>query len=301
MPAFSSLPPHERDRLREIGPQWARDIQAHRKAVLEAYEPVLAARPRDGMGVLRDIAYGRAPRQTLDLYRKPGTRDAPIVAFVHGGAFVRGEKDATPHIYGNVARYFARHDCVGINVEYRLAGDAPYPGGAQDVAAAVAWIRTHAREHGGDPARIVLMGHSAGAAHAGAYVADPAVRPRDGHGIAALVLVSGRMRADARADNPNANGVRAYYGNDPARYAERSVVTHAAALDVPLFMAVAEFENPYLDAYMAETAAAVGMARGRLPRFVQLPGQNHTSMVAHFDAGEELLDRMVLDFVRTRG
>ena len=91
--------------------------------------------------------------------------------------------------------------------------------------------------------------------------------------------------------------MRAYYGDDTALYETRSVVTHADNFDLPMFLAVAEFENPYLDLYMAEFAARVGSRQRRLPRFLQLSGQNHTSMVAHFDAGEELLDRALLEFV----
>ena len=299
---FTSLPPEARARMLAIGPLWAQDIIAHRKLVLAAYEPVLAGRPADGIAVVKDIAYGPHAWHRLDVYAKPGLAGAPVVAFVHGGAFVRGEKDATSNIYGNVPRYFARHGCVGVNVEYRLAPEAAYPGGALDVAAAMAWIRANVARHGGDPSRIVLVGHSAGASHAGAYACDPAARPAQGTAqlpsLAGLVLISGRLRADVRADNPNAHGVRAYYGSDESSYEARSVVTHAANLDVPLLIAVAEHENPYLDAYSAEMAARVGMCRGRLPRFIQLPGQNHTSMVAHFDSGEELLDREVLAFVR---
>jgi acetyl esterase/lipase len=281
----------------EIGPRWASDIVAHRKAVLAAYDPVLAARPAIDATVDRGIAYGAHPRQILDVHRPHGARNAPIVAFVHGGAFVRGEMNATPHIYGNVPRYFARHGCVGVNIEYRLAAEAAYPGGGQDVAAAMAWLHAHAEKIGGDRSRISLIGHSAGASHVGAYVADPRVRPAGGHGLAAVALLCGRLRADTLASNPNAHGVRAYYGEDAALYEARSVVTHAARFDVPLFLAAAEYENPWLDVYTAELAHRVGLARGRLPRFVCLPGQNHTSMVAHFDAGEELLDRMLLDFL----
>ena len=70
--------------------------------------------------------------------------------------------------------------------------------------------------------------------------------------MAGLVLISARLRADARPDNTNAHGVRAYYGDDESLYEARSVVTHAGRLDVPLFLAVAEYENPGLDVYAAE-------------------------------------------------
>ena len=210
---------------------------------------------------------------------------------------VRGVKDTSAEIYGNFTRYFARNGCVGVNMEYRLAPEAAYPGGAEDVALAIAWIKENAWEFGGNPDRIILVGHSAGASHAAAYVCDPAVRPAEGPGVAGLVLISGRLRADTRPDNPNAHGVRAYYGADESLYEQRSAVTYAERIDVPLFVAIAEHENPYLDAYAAEFLHRVGMARKRVPRFVQLRGHNHTSMVAHFDSGEDSLGRELLAFI----
>lgn len=296
--AFSSLPAEARERLLAIGPRWATDITGHRRMVLEAYTPVLAAVPREDIGCERDLAYGPHERHRLDIYRRPGTRDAPVVVFVHGGAFVRGDKDSNAEVYGNVTRYFARHGCVGVNIEYRLAPEAAYPGGAEDVGRAVAWVREHIAAYGGDPAKIILFGHSAGGAHAGAYACDPAARPAGGHGLAGLILVSSRLRADVLPGNPNAKAVRAYYGEDASLHEARSVTTHAEALDVPVFLACGEFENTYLDAYSAEFAARVGMARGRMPRLMHLPGHNHTSIVAHLDSGEESLGPALLAFVR---
>jgi len=295
--AFGALPEESRRRMLEIGQVWAEDIVAHRDMVIEAYTPVLAQVPRDGIEVSRELAYGPHERHRLDVYRQAGLDGAAVVLFVHGGAFVRGVKDTSAEIYGNFTRYFARNGCVGVNMEYRLAPEAAYPGGAEDVASAIAWIKENAWEFGGNPDRIILVGHSAGASHAAAYVCDPAVRPAEGPGVAGLVLISGRLRADARPDNPNAHGVRAYYGADESLYEQRSAVTYAARVDVPLFVAIAEHENPYLDAYAAEFLHRVGMARKRVPRFVQLRGHNHTSIVAHFDSGEDSLGRELLGFI----
>ncbi|MBL8378010.1 MAG: alpha/beta hydrolase [Burkholderiales bacterium] len=296
--AFSALSPADRARMLALGPVWARDIGGNRDQVLKAYMPILAATPREGLTVARDLAYGNHARQRLDVYSRTGLKDAPVVVFIHGGAFVRGDKDSNPEVYANFLRYFSRHGIVGVNVEYRLAPESVYPGGAEDVGAAVAWVRANIAAHGGDPSRIVLIGHSAGGSHAGAYACDPAVVPRAGHGLAGLVLISSRLRVDVLPGNPNAGAVRIYYGENEAHYEERSVVTHAARLDIPVFLAAAEFENPYLDAYTAEFAARVAMARGKMPRFLHLRGHNHASIVAHFDSGEEMLGRELVEFVR---
>ena len=302
--AFAGLPAAARARLAAIGPQWATDIVGHRNEVLEIYSPVLAGRDGGAIEVTSEQAYGSHPRQTLDVYRAAGApsgASAPVVLFVHGGAFLRGAKDATPQIYGNVPRYFARHGCVGINMEYRLAPEAPYPAGAVDVALVVQWIQRQAATFGGNAARLFVIGHSAGGTHAAAYICDPACRPAGAHGVAGLVLVSARLRADARSDNPNARGVKAYYGEDESLYESRSVVTHAAQLDVPLLLAIAGHENPGLDVYTAEMFHRVSQLAWRAPHLVRLPHHNHTSIVAHIDTDEDRLGREILDFIARHG
>jgi acetyl esterase len=293
---FPGLSETARARMLELGPLWATDIVANRKAVLEIYTPVLASKGPGDVEVTRNQAYGAHARQCLDVYRSPGASNAPVVVFIHGGAFLRGEKDSNTHIYGNLPRYFARNGCVGVNVEYRLAPEAAYPEGTRDVAQAVQWVRDNIQASGGDPARIFLVGHSAGGAHAAAYVCDPVTKSARGHGVAGLVLISARLRADARPDNPNAHGVRAYYGADEALYEERSVVTHAENMDVPLLLAVAEYENPGLDTYALEMYNRL-KAAGDHPRFMRLEAHNHTSMVAHFDTDEDTLGREILEFI----
>ncbi|NUU04123.1 alpha/beta hydrolase [Herbaspirillum robiniae] len=300
---FPGLPAPAREQLLALGPVWRNDINRHRQAVVDIYSPLHAAQAADDVIVTRDIAYGEHERQRLDLYLPRGQagQPRPIVMFVHGGAFLRGNMNANAQIYGNVLYYFARRGMIGINVEYRLAPQAPYPAGSLDVAAAVAWAREHAHEYGGDAQRLILIGHSAGGAHAAAYVADPALREqrKQGHGVAALVLISARLRADVHADNPNAAGVRAYWGEDAAQHEARSPVTYAANIDVPLMIAVAEHENPYLDVYGAELFWRVAQARAQAPRFVQVRHHNHTSIVAHMGTEDDMLGQQILDFIGT--
>ena len=299
-----------RQRFAQIGAVWGRDINAHRDLVVNAYTPLVATAANDvadGCEVQREVSYGPHERQRLDVFVHTATREAgsaDVVVFVHGGAFLRGSKSFNGLIYDNVSRWFARQGCVAVNVEYRLAPQAPYPAGAEDVAAALDWVRTHAVELGGSPQRIFLVGHSAGGAHVATYLADPALAARRSTPVAGAVLISARVVANVLPDNPNAAGVRAYFGDDAALYAERSPLTHAEHIDVPLMVVVAEHENPYLDAYGAAFFERVAQARqrtgrpARAPRFVQMLRHNHTSVVAHFDSGETLLGDAMRDFFR---
>ena len=298
MTVFAGLDAAERRELDEIGRRWGQDIQAHRDRVLEIYRPHLARAAKAGVEVTRNIAYGADPRQVLDLYRPQAAAAAPVVVFVHGGAFVRGAKDVGGEVYANVLYYFARNGCLGINAEYRLAPQIVHPQGAADVGAVVGWAQANAARFGGDSRRIYLIGHSAGATLVATYACDPAARPAGGHGLSAVVLLSGRLRADARPENPNAAGVRAYFGDDVTRYEAMSPVSHAANLDVPLLIAVAQHENPLLDVYGAEFMHRVAAARGLAPRFLQLWRHNHFSMAAHFNTAEDELGREILDLIR---
>ncbi len=299
MTTFAGLDSATQRELDEIGARWGRDIQAHRDRVLALYRPYLEQASKEGVTATRNLAYGEDPRHRIDLFQPQGARAAPVVIFFHGGAFVRGAKEVDTQVYANVLYYFARAGCLGINAEYRLAPAIVHPQGAADVRAVVAWARANAAQHGGDPERIFLVGHSAGATHVATYACDPIARPPGGSGISGLVLLSGRLRVDARPDNPNAAGVRAYFGDDAACYEADSPVTHAARLDVPLLLAIAQYENPLLDIYGAEFLHRVAAARGRAPRFIQLPRHNHISMAAHFNTGEDDLGREILDFIAT--
>ncbi|MFM0594763.1 alpha/beta hydrolase [Paraburkholderia dilworthii] len=302
-----------RQRFAQIGPVWASDINAHRDLVIDAYSPLVAAARDAGASfeAARDVPYGSHERQRLDVFVSEETRrkgNADVVLFVHGGAFLRGSKSFNGLIYDNVSRWFARQGCVALNVEYRLAPEASYPAGADDVAAALAWAHAHVVEFGGDPRRIYLVGHSAGGSHVASYLCDPLFAGlRDGENasaVAGAVLISARLAADVFADNPNAAGVRAYFGADESRYAARSPLTYAEHFDTPLMVVVAEYENPYLDAYGAAFFERVLLARQRAgdarakraPRFMQMLRHNHTSVVAHFDSGETLLGDAMLDF-----
>ncbi|MCW5232312.1 alpha/beta hydrolase [Verminephrobacter eiseniae] len=270
--------------LQYWGPRWHQDITAGRDAMLEAWAPLLSVSAIEP--TVRDVPYGEHPRQVLDVFAPEAAANLPILVFVHGGAFVRGDKEQTPLVYANVPAEFSRHGFLAFNVEYRLAPEASWPAGAEDVRDAILWVARHAEKWGGDPTRIFLMGHSAACAHCASAVWDDRVRPPEGLPVAGLALVSPRVVADTRADNPNAHGVRAYYGEDAARYAEREPIGLVRPDAPPTLIALAQYENPLLDFYALELAhrlaAVADQDKGPMPRVIQLMDHNHVSIVAQF-------------------
>lgn len=294
------LSPEDRARLTRLNRCWNDDIVKHRAEVLDIYSPLVRRTDNAGIAVFRDIAYGADPRQRLDIFTLHGATKRQVLIFVHGGAFTRGSKSVNGDFYDNVAYWFARQGLVAVNVEYRLAPEAQFPAGAQDVGRAVEWVAEHIAAYGGDPGDLVLMGHSAGGCHVASYLLDPLAWSEPHAGISAAILVSARLRLECLPDNPNAANVAAYCGNDPAVLERCSPINHVERCRWPVFIALAEYENRHLDAYGLEFAARLAMIRGQAPRLVQMQGHNHSSIMAHFNSGEDRLGRDILAFLATK-
>lgn len=134
---------------------------------------------------IRDAAYGKDPLQRLDVYSSASKNQTPVIVIVHGGGWRAGSKNAMEPI----ARNFAAHGVTAVAVDYRLAPKDKHPAAAQDVAASIAWVRDHIATHGGDPARISLLGHSAGAHLVALVGTAPAFLAKHSMKAAALACV----------------------------------------------------------------------------------------------------------------
>ena len=115
-----------------------------------------------GAQVEKDVAYGSAPEQRMDVYRPANAQNAPVIFMVHGGGWRRGDKEAAGVVNNKVEHWLTRGYIV-VSVGYRLVPQVTPMGEAQDIAQALAFAQGKARSWGGDPSRFVLMGHSAGA------------------------------------------------------------------------------------------------------------------------------------------
>ena len=109
--------------------------------------------------LMADVAYAPGPRHSLDIYVPPAANGAPVVVFFYGGNWQEGDKA----IYRFVGAALAGHGIVTVIPDYRLYPEVRFPDFVEDGALAVRWVHDHIAALGGDPSRIVLMGHSAGA------------------------------------------------------------------------------------------------------------------------------------------
>jgi acetyl esterase/lipase len=127
----------------------------------------------DGARVQRDLSYGADPAQAMDVYSMPGGANRPIILMIHGGAWAAGDKVNRGVVEAKLAHWLPR-GTVFVSANYRMLPAQDVSGQADDVARALAFVQQHARAWGGDPARVTLMGHSAGAHLVALLSADPA-------------------------------------------------------------------------------------------------------------------------------
>ena len=162
--------------------------------------PVLAvtAPAAAGYTLYEDIVYGGCDGcdenlVSLDIYTPDapgGSAPSPVVVFIHGGAWQIGDKKYD----GEKGEYFAENGFVYVTVNYRLSPEVIHPVHIQDVARAVAWVYRRIGEYGGDPDRLFLMGHSAGAHLAALAALDERRLTAEGLGpdiISGVLLLDG--------------------------------------------------------------------------------------------------------------
>ncbi len=148
----------------------------------------VAPRDRGARRAARDVAYGEGQRRKLDVYAPEGANGRPVIVFIYGGSWNSGSKDD----YAFVGAAFASRGFVTVIPDYRLVPDVRFPDFLDDCALAVRWAVDHAREYGGDPSRIVLVGHSAGGYNAmmigldAHYLRDAGVEASNVRGVVGL-------------------------------------------------------------------------------------------------------------------
>lgn len=246
--------------------------------------------------VTRDISYGPDERNRLDVFSRDGIADAPVFVFLHGGGFVMGDKHTggSP-FYSNMGEFAARLGWVGVPMTYRLAPANTFPSGPEDLAAAVRWLRENVAQYGGDPAKIVLAGQSAGAAHVAAYVAHKRFHVAERGGIAGAVLMSGIF--DTLNTTPNDFHL-AYYGGDRAMWGPASMQAGLIESEIPLLFMVSELDPKDFQVSAARLAGAWGSARDEFPPLHRLAGHNHLTPSLSFGSPETEVEELVTDFIR---
>jgi acetyl esterase/lipase len=254
--------------------------------------------------------------QCIDLFTpdEPPKSPLPILVWIHGGGWQDGDKRGA--LEWKPAR-FTHDGFVLATVNYRLAPAFLYPSFMLDAARAVAWLHAHAGEFGGDPERIVLMGHSAGAHIAALLATDPhwladalaapgAGTPNPSPPAAqvpwlkGVVLVDGGSydlvrRAGRQTDAENSIGL--VFGRDGSLWAEASPVTHVAAgKNLPPFLLIHAGAAKATEVARRELARALRLAEVPVEQ-VDAPDQNHGTIVKVLGAPDDPTTANVVEFL----
>jgi acetyl esterase/lipase len=208
--------------------------------------------------VKRNIPYANPAheRQVLDVYSPPNAKNLPVVFWIHGGGWQGGDKTSVqlkPQVFMDKGFVF-------VSTNYRLLPSVDMATIVRDVAKSIRWVHDHIAEHGGDPNRILIMGHSAGAQLAALICTDDRYLKAEGLSLAVTkgcVPVDGDTydvpamieTAETRRrvhGLPQAKfGHREKFGNDPAKHRDFSAVTHVAKeKGIPPFLILYVADHP---------------------------------------------------------
>jgi len=241
-----------------------------------------------------------AKRHRLDVYQptQKAATARPVVLFIHGGSWNSGGKDDI--LYKAIGRRLAKNGFVGVVISYRLSPQVRVPQQADDCARALAWTVAHIAEYGGDPARIVLMGHSAGgglaallatgsdtllAKHGLPRTAAHAVLLDDPAGLDMLdYLTKMQYEGDAQYLIP--------FSKDPAVWRQASALYHVRAGAPPYSIYIGGETYPSISSSSERFRQRLTQL-GQAPKYTILPGKKHVGMVMQlFWSGNQLYDEL---------
>lgn len=257
----------------------------------------------------KDISYTATDdgndKHRLDIYAPEGAQGVPVVVFVHGGFWRAGDRNFYKNIvglYGNFGTALADNDVVTVIPSYRLFPEVKNTDAMlDDIAAALAWTRDHIAVHGGDPDKIILVGHSAGA-HLIALLANQpdALKKRgvDPSVVKGLVPLSGVYDIVHAAANPTEpEDSTTLWG---PLFADRGRVESPAtyfgdAMPKTLFViGEKDFKNCLHDYRVAEKSLAGNVGKNAFFRFV--PGATHEDIVLQVGTAEDEVGPAVAAF-----
>jgi arylformamidase len=224
-------------------------------------------------GVTRDIHYGTVhERQVLDVHAPAGAKNLPVVFWIHGGGWQTGDKS----MVALKPKAFMDAGFVFVSINHRLLPAVDMGAITRDVASALGWVHKNIATHGGDPARVLVMGHSSGGQLAALMCTDDRYAKAEGF---SLTIIKGCVPVDADTFDIPAiiemaetrarvhhlplptYGHRQKFGNDPAKHLDFSAVTHVAKnKGIPPFLILHIGGNPDTGAQARRMAAVLQTA-----------------------------------------
>jgi acetyl esterase/lipase len=261
-----------------------------------------------GQEVKRDIRYGDQERQLLDVYSPSGAKNRPVVFWIHGGGWQGGDKGEI----GRKPQAFTEKGLVFVSTSYRLLPNVDMGTIVRDVAKSIRWVHDHIAEYGGDPNRLLVMGHSAGAQLAALICTDDRYLKAEGLSLSIIkgcvpvdgdtydvpaIIETAETRRRAHGQPQPKMGHREKFGNDPAKHIDFSAVTHATAgKHIPPFLILYVADHPDNTAQAQRLASALKSAG--IPATLVGPHQTwHTKIDADLGLPDDAATKAMFSFV----
>ena len=247
-------------------------------------------------------------RQVLDIYTPAGAKNLPVVFWIHGGGWQAGDKTSVK----DKPRVFAEKGFVFVSTNYRLLPTVDMGTLTRDVAKSLAWVHRHIADHGGDPQRVLVMGHSAGAQLAALLCTDHRYLEAEGVPFSILkgcvpvdgdtydvpaIIETAETRRRVHGQPPQKNGHREKFGNDPAKHKDFSAVTHIAKdKGIPPFLVLHVADHPDTSA-QAFRLGAVLKAAGIRVKVFGAKETNHNRLNDNLGTEGDPATKELYDFV----
>lgn len=254
-----------------------------------------------------NVSYGNDEKQKLDVYSAGGRdgADFPVVIWVHGGGWRTGDKDNRSGT--TLCKTWATAGVVTVNLNYRLTPEVVHPVHVQDVAAGIAWVNKSIAKHGGNPQKVFLLGHSAGAHLVALVATDP--QYLKAHNLTPKTALAGVMPIDTASFDLNSTRTLAVRKMIKDAFGSDTVTLSAAS---PLLQAKRNRDScpPFIIATVKqrpeaweESAAFDKALPGSKLIVMDYPGSGQ--LKAHAEIARDLLDlensmtKQLLAFVRS--
>jgi arylformamidase len=259
--------------------------------------------------VTRDVPYDTAhERQVLDVHAPDGAKNLPVVFWIHGGGWQTGDKK----MVALKPKAFMDAGFVFVSINHRLLPTVDMGAITRDVASALGWVHKNIAAHGGDPTRVLVMGHSSGGQLAALICTDDRYAKAEGFSLAMIkgcvpvdadtfdipaIIEMAETRARVHHLPLPTYGHRQKFGNDPAKHRDFSTVTHVARnKGIPPFLILHIAGHPDTGA-QARRLAAVLEAAGISAKVVAGRETTHTSINDNLGAADDPVTKELFAFV----
>jgi len=254
------------------------------------------------VAVAMNISYVKdgSALQKLDVYFQPKATGLPVLVFIHGGAWISGDKIITK----NQAVRMTGHGFVFVSVNYRLSPFVIHPRHVLDCALAVQWVKKNIHDFGGDSGAMFLAGYSAGGHLCSLLACDPRyldsveMKPRQIRGY--LVMGPGGMDLDRLAQNRSSQSLQEEFFKmifgERSEWKDACPITHVCGSEPPMFVAVAEFDR-LIRRKDCERFVSKSCLLGGNIRFYIIPGKKHLNAFQPFGNEDDPLTQEILFFI----